>query len=930
MKRKHLLSFLALFLFVGIQIFAQELPLDQKVKKGKLANGLTYYIRENNKPEQKVELRLVVKVGSIVEDDDQLGLAHMAEHMAFNGTKNFKKNEIVTFLQDIGVGFGSDLNASTSFDETIYILPIPTSKKGNLEKGFQVLEDWAHQVTYLDEDINSERAIILEESRLGKSGEERMFKKIYPELFKGSKYADRLPIGTDSIIKNFKPDAIRRFYREWYRPDLMAVIVVGDIKEAEALQLIQKHFSSMKNPASPRPRSYAEVPPYSSPNAMVVTDKEATSYSFSLNYPSKRSEPTHTEQQYREDLLKNLYTSMLNARFREISQKENAPFVYAFGDFDSYAKNYESFNVSAGTGTNDVTRGVDAVAEEIERVTRFGFTEAELERTKKNILASYDRMYNNRDKTESEVYANEYVRNFADEEPAPGMEREYDYVKKMLPAITLSEVNKLTDTYKAEKNRFAYIMGPETGKLPAPAEVLAAIDAKSKADLKPYEEKAVATNLLSKEPITGKVSSKSNNTALGTTELVLSNGITVTLKRTDFKADQVIMNASRFGGNAGYPLADKYNAEYAIAVATGMGIGSFSPTDLRKALAGKTANASPFITQSTEGFRGSSSNKDMETMFQLLYLYVNDPRIDTSLFKSFIQRSKAQYAMMGANPQFAFLDTLNKVLYNNDPLTPTALPKAENFDKVSMERAMAIYKERLGALAGMHFNFVGSFNEQDIIPLIEKYIAGLPAAGKKPAFVDNKVRPFKGNKIFRFKRGKEDKSLIIAVTSGEMPYTPDMSLKLQALSEVMNIKITEEMREKIQGIYAGGTFANMSKTPYNSYQFGLQLPCGPSKVDTLLKAYDAEMKALADKGPSVSYIEKIKKQWIEEYRTNIKTNEYWLARLVQIQQGETNTDRLLNFEKYINALKPADVQAAAKLVLGAPSKLIAIQVPEGK
>jgi zinc protease len=928
MKRNHLLSLLVLFLFAGIQISAQELPLDQKVKKGTLANGLTYYIRENNKPEQKVELRLVVKVGSIVEDDDQLGLAHMAEHMAFNGTKNFKKNEIVTFLQDIGVGFGSDLNAVTSFDETVYILPIPTSKKGNLEKGFQVLEDWAHQVTYLDEDINSERAIILEESRLGKSGEERMFKKVYPELFKGSKYANRLPIGTDSIIKNFKPDAIRRFYRDWYRPDLMAVIVVGDIKEAEALQLIQKHFSALKNPASPRPRTYAEVPPYGAASAMIVTDKEATSYSFALNYPSKRAEPTRTEQQYREDLVKNLYTSMLNARFREISQKENAPFVYAFGDFDSYAKNYESFNVSAGTGTNDVAKGIDAVAEEIERVNRYGFTEAELERTKKNLLASYERMYNNRDKTESEVYANEYVRNFADQEPAPGIDREYDYVKKMLPSISISEVNKLTDAYKNEKNRFAYVMGPETGKLPATTEVLASIDAKAKADIKPYEEKAVATNLLTKEPVAGKVSSKTTNAVLGTTELTLSNGITVTLKRTEFKADQVIMNGQRFGGIAGYGLPDKFNAEYSIAVATGMGVGSFSPTDLRKALAGKTANASPFISGSTEGFRGNSSNKDMETMFQLLYLYVNDPRTDTSLFKSFIQRNKAQYAMMGANPQFAFIDTLNKVLYNGNPLAPIALPKVENFDKISMDRAMAIYRERLGDLAGMHFNFVGSFSEQDIIPLIEKYIASLPARGGKTNFVDNKVRPFKGNKAFTFKKGKEDKSLIIAIASGEVAYTPEMSLKLQALSEVMNIKITEEMREKIQGIYAGGTFANMSKTPYNSYQFGLQLPCGPSKVDTLIKAYQTEMKDLADKGPAQSYMDKIKKQWTEEYKTSIKTNEYWLAKLTQIQQGETNTDRLLNFEKYVNALKPEDVKAAAKMVLASPSQLIAIQKPE--
>ena len=333
MQKIHSLISAILFLFFTASISAQVnpgqlIPTDPKVTKGTLPNGLTYYIKENKKPEKKVELRLVVKVGSIVEDDDQQGLAHMAEHMAFNGTKNFKKNEIVSFLQDIGVEFGSDLNAYTSFDETVYILPIPTDKTDNLEKGFQILEDWAHQVTYLDEDINSERAIILEESRLGKSGEERMFKKVYPELFKGSAYAKRLPIGVDSIIKNFNPDAIRRFYKDWYRPDLMSVVVVGDISKEDAMKMINKHFAALKNPASPRNRAYADVPPYSDNKAMVVTDKEATNIEFAINYPAFPEKKSGTFSEYRSDLLRSLYTSMLGVRLRELTQKENPPFVY--------------------------------------------------------------------------------------------------------------------------------------------------------------------------------------------------------------------------------------------------------------------------------------------------------------------------------------------------------------------------------------------------------------------------------------------------------------------------------------------------------------------------------------------------------------------------------------------------------------------------
>ncbi|MFM2232120.1 MAG: hypothetical protein RJB31_821, partial [Bacteroidota bacterium] len=319
--------------FLSVSIFAQDqlgakLPFDAKVTTGKLDNGLTYYIRENKKPEKKVELRLIIKVGSIMEDDDQQGLAHMAEHMAFNGTKNFKKNDIVSYLQSIGVEFGNDLNAYTSFDETVYILPIPTDQPSNLDKGFQILEDWAHQVTYLDEDINSERAIILEESRLGKSGEERMFKKIYPELFKGSKYANRLPIGVDSIIKTFNPDAIRRFYKEWYRPDLMAVVVVGDISKDAAMKYINKHFAGLKS-TSGRKRDYASVPAYRENTAMVVTDKEATGYEFSINYPAVAYKKPQTIAEYRKDLLNSLYTSILGNRLRELTQKENPPFAFA-------------------------------------------------------------------------------------------------------------------------------------------------------------------------------------------------------------------------------------------------------------------------------------------------------------------------------------------------------------------------------------------------------------------------------------------------------------------------------------------------------------------------------------------------------------------------------------------------------------------------
>lgn len=907
------------------------LPFDSLVLKGKLENGLTYYVRENKKPEKKVELRLVVKVGSIMEDDDQQGLAHMAEHMAFNGTRNFKKNDIVSYLQSIGVEFGGDLNAYTSFDETVYILPIPTDQPGNLDKGFQILEDWAHQVTYLDEDINSERGIILEESRLGKSADERMFKKVYPEFFKGSKYADRLPIGVDSIIKNFPPDAIRRFYRDWYRPDLMAVIVVGDISKEEALRYVTKHFSGLTNPASARPRNYAAVPPYTKTNAMVVSDKEATGFEFSINFPAYPITPTATVEQYRGDLIRNLFVTLLNNRFRELTQKADPPFLGAGAGFSSYAKYHEAFSVSGSTGTQDVSKGLEAAMTEVERVKRFGFTEPELERARKNMQATYERMWNNRDKTESGEFTDEYIRNFTDGEPTPGIDAEFGYIKELLPGIKLAEVNALTQKFRNEKFVFSYVTGPEANekmKLPAAESLVSILDAKSTdVSIKAYEEKSISNSLLTAAPRSGKVVTTRKDRVLGTTELILSNGITVTLKPTDFKNDQILFSAKRLGGLSNYTLADKFSAENAASVVSVMGFGQFTPTDMRKALAGRTVSLNPVIGQYTAGFTGNSSKKDIETLFQLLQLSVTEPRSDSALFQSMIQRGKAQVALLSANPQVAFIDTLYQVLYEKNPLAPTAVPRVENFEKINLSRALSIYKERLGDVGGLHITLVGSFDEKEITGLLEKYVAGLPASSKA-AFTDNKVRAFTGERDFQFKKGKEDKSLILGIYHSEIPYSESTALQLEGLSEVLNISIIEEMREKIQGIYGGGTQVQYSKFPVGNFQFVLQLPCGPAKVDTLVSTFRHQLQNLATQGVDTSYISKVQKTWVEQYRVNIKKNEYWLSALDDINMGELTADRLIHAEKYYNAFKPEDVRKAAALLLQSKGRMIAVQLPE--
>jgi zinc protease len=911
---------------------SDTLTVDPKVKIGKLQNGLTYYIRQNKKPEQKVELRLVVNTGSIMEDEDQQGLAHLAEHMAFNGTTHFKKNDIISFLQSIGVAFGSDLNAYTSFNETVYILPIPTDKPDNLDKGFQILEDWAHNVTYNDEDIDTERPIVLEESRLGKGANDRMYRKLYPKIFAGSLYGRRLPIGIDSILRNAKYETLRKFYKDWYRPNLMAVIVVGDIEPVKAEELITKYFSGLTNPENERPRTIPEVLPYDSSEAMVVTDKEATTYRLLDIYSSVPKTPTATIGDYRNDIIKNIFSTLLNQRLRELTQKENPPFINASADFDSYSRGYETFNGDISIGNGDPERALQAFAEEVERVKKYGFTQPELDRVKRSLLTAMEQAYNEKDKTESPNYVREYIRNFLVREPSPGIEKEYEYYQQLIPQITLDEVNAVAKSLNKNNNRFIALTGPDpsAGKaLPTVEELLAKADAVEKMNITPYEEKATATSLLAMLPKSGKIISSKKNVYLGTTELKLSNGVTVTIKPTDFKNDQVLMSAIRPGGKNNYTLEDKYNAEYATAIVTNMGVGEFSPVDLRKVLAGKTASVTPVFTATSEGVSGNSSLKDMETMLQLMYLYFTSPRKDTSLFKSFIQKSKSQVAMLSANPQAAFVDTFFKTVYHNDPLAPVYVPSSENYDKVNLDRALEIYKERFGNANGMYFTFVGSFKEEDLKPLIERYIASLPSNLKKYTYAaDNKLRPVNGKVNLNFNKGKEQKSLILAMYSGEVPYSEDLELKSEAITEILNIRIIEELREKIQGIYGGGIYAQFEKIPYPHYAFFLQLPSGPEKVDTLLVAANKEIENLKTNGPSLENLNKVKQQWREEYKTKIKENNTWLNALQSFKFPGDEPKRFIEYEKYINALTVKDVQDAAKLLLNGANVVTAVLRPE--
>ena len=929
-----------LFLFVLItgnySLLAQhkpdeKLPVDPHVKIGKLSNGLTYYIRKNVKPEKKIELRLVVNAGSILEDDDQQGLAHFTEHMAFNGTKNFKKNDLVSYLQSIGVEFGADLNAYTGFDETVYILPIPTEKKENVEKGFQILEDWASTITFDHSEIDKERGVVLEESRLGKGAEDRMFKKVYPKLFDGSQYANRLPIGKDEILKNFKYDAIKRFYKDWYRPNNMAVIAVGDMDPTEVEALIRTHFEKLKNPAKEKARTLTDVPARKTSEGIVVTDKEATNHVLEIYFSNKKDKQDVTLGDYRESIVRRLFTSMLGQRMQELTQKAEPPFVFGGSNIGGWARGYEAYQSFAYLSKGGAEPAIKALIQENERARKFGFTPAELDRTKKMVLKGMERMYNERDKTESANLVEEYIRNFLEQEPIPGIENEFSYYKEFLESITLQEVNQYTaaNIPSVAENKLIVLTGPEKADfhIPTNDELVALATTAAQADIQPYEEKAVAASLLDKKPTPGTITAEKQSNDIGTTELTLSNGVKVILKPTDFKNDQVVMSGTRFGGQYLFEAKDRFNAEFSSTVVSQMGVGQFSPTDLRKFLAGKSVSVAPRIGSISETVNGQCSAVDIETMLQLTYLYFTQPRQDNELFNSFVTKQQALYQNMMADPQFTFQDSVITVLYKKHPWAPK-LPKPENFAQINQQRAFDIYKERFGNANGFTFVLVGAFDLNAIKPLLATYLGGLPSGPGTSTFKDVGLRPVKGPVKKEIKKGTEPKSFIRMFWMGEAPYSDSEQLKLQALTELLNIKIIETLREDMGGIYGGGMFGSLNKYPYSNYNIGLSLPCGPENVDKLLAAATAEIEKVKSAGPTQEDLNKVKETWKQQYLVNIKDNNFWARQLIQSVEFGSSAANVLSYEKRVEALTTKDLQDTAKRFLDMKNVIQVVLNPE--
>jgi len=917
---------------------AQELrgtdpiPFDPNVKTGKLKNGLTYYIRKNTKPENKVDLRLVINAGSILENDDQQGLAHFMEHMCFNGTKRFPKNALVDYLQSIGVKFGQHLNAYTSFDETVYFLPIPSDNPEKLEKGFQVIEDWAFNAVLTPEEIDKERGVVLEEYRIGLGAEKRMMNHFMPKMMYKSHYANRLPIGQKEILENFKYEKITQFYKDWYRPDLMAVIVVGDIDVAAMEKKIQDHFGSYKNPKDEKPRKTFDVPNHKETLVSVESHKEASYSRVQLIYKDY-TDPKKlvTINDFKDYINEGLFSTMLNNRLNELTNAPNPPFTYGYTYHGgTWARTKEAYQSFAMMQEDKQLDALKVLVDENERVRKFGFTAGELERAKAEFTAQMESQYNDRDKTESENFVGEYQANFLEQEPAPGIEWTFATMKKLLPAVKIEDINKLVKDYIKPDNRVVVLTGPQKEGLKQPTEqdVLKILNA-STDNLTAYEDVATATSLLRNEVKPGSITKKESNAKLGTTTLTLSNGAKVTYKKTDFKNDEVLFEAVSFGGSNLYSNTDIKKVQFANGALTEAGFSGLKLNDINKFMTGKIAQVYPYIGGTTEGLSGNTTPKDLEYLFQMVYAYFTDLNLDKDAFNSYKQKQSAFYNNMASQPNFYFQQELYGFLYKDNPRFNGFIPTEKSWAETDYELAYNKYKERFANAADFEFYFVGNIDDKAIEAFASKYIASLPGSDKKEKATDLGYRMIKGEHKKIINKGSDPKSNVRIMYYGEASYSPKEALAMNALGEILTIKLIEELRENESGVYGISANGSMGKVPYGSYSFNIGFPCGPDNAEKLTASALRELQKIIDNGPEAKDLAKYKEAELLEYKKEIKENKYWMDNFEKAYINGISPDDILAVEGKVNGLTAKEVQEVAKKYL-TKDKVIGILMPETK
>ncbi|PRY89261.1 M16 family metallopeptidase [Mongoliibacter ruber] len=908
--------FLLLFLFpyctFGQTDLSQKVPLDPRVKKGTLENGLVYYIQQNPKPENKVELRLAVNAGSVLEDENQRGLAHFTEHMAFNGTENFEKNELISYLQSIGVSFGADLNAYTGFDETVYILPIPSDDPEKLKSGFRVLRDWAGGISFKEDDIDAERSIIVEEWRTGQGYSQRLRDQYLPKLLYQSQYAERLPIGDMEVVQNFEYETLRKFYREWYRPNNMAVIAVGDADPDELEKLIYDFFGDLENPIVYPERKKFEVPEHQETLVSIVTDEEAPGIQIQIFYkhPPLRFQ---TKKDYKAYLIRTMYAGMLTQRLDEIRQKPDAPFIFAGTGYGNFVRSMDYFTASGVVSPGKVEDGILSLIVENKRVASHGFTQPELDRVKRALLNSAERSFKEMDKTESRAVVGRYINHFLKGNFAEGEKWKYAFYQEIFQEISLNDINALADELITEENRVIIITAPDSEKemLPTDGDILNLFEKASALDLAPYEEKELGEKLISNPPLPNPITEISEVESVGIFEYVLPNGAKVFVKPTDFKNDEIVFTITGKGGVSVYPDEDHYSASYAGVMVNVMGVGDFSPSDLRKMLAGKTVSVTPNIGTYDQNISGSFSPNQSETALQLIHLYFSQPREDKELFDIYINNQKTQLASAQANPDYQFSKQLNKIIADGNK-RGMGVFEPEELDQVSVDRGLEIFRESFSNAADFEFYFSGNIDLETFIPLLETYIATLPSDPTQSRnFKDLGIRPPRGT-TKTIEVGTDEKSQVILFFSGESEYSRDRARDITYLGEILTIKLIESLREEIGGVYGVGARGSLVNKPVDQFTFSVSFPCSPDRVDELIEAVWKEIKKIQENGPEEADLQKVKEKRKIALEENLKRNNYWVAQMNAIREHGLDWEIVLNAQDHIESIDEERIQIAAQ------------------
>lgn len=918
----HSLLAVAFVLCAGFQqAVAQQmqfppLPVDKNVRIGQLDNGLTYYIRHNKLPENRAEFYIAQKVGSILEEPQQRGLAHFLEHMAFNGTKNFPGDDkglgVIPWCETVGIKFGTNLNAYTSIDETVYnISNAPIDRTGVLDSCLLILHDWSNYILLKDDEIDKERGVIREEWRSRNSGMLRVYTDLLPTIYQGDKYADCMPIGSIDVINNFPYKDIRDYYHKWYRPDLQGIVIVGDIDVDTVEAKLKAVFADVQKPVNPAERTYYPVTDNKEPIVAIGTDKEVDDPSIEIYFKqdatpdSEKNNVGYLASQY----MTSMISSMLNARLSELVQSANPPFTRASSYYSDFfvAKTKEAFALSASSKADGIETALKTLLQETERARRFGFTESEYARARANYLQSLESAYNEREKTKHGSYVREYVQNFLNGEPIPGIEAEYAMMNQLAPNIPLQAMNMVMQQLVPDSNQVVIIAGPakEGLKYPTKEEVINSLKGMKDLDLQAYVDKVSDEPLMKEAPKGGKIISEKEGDIYGSTKLVLSNGVTVYVKKTDFKADEIRMKGTSLGGKSIFPDKDALNFAVMDNVIAVGGLGNFSQVDLTKVLAGKKVSVNAGLGATTENVFGTCSPKDFETMMQLTYLTFTAPRKDAEAFESFKNRMKAQLESAQANPLSSINDSLQKAMYNNHPRV--VMMKPEMVDQIDYDRILEMYNDRFKDASDFTFYFVGNIDLETAKPLIAEYLGALPAINRKETFKDTKMSIRKG--VYKNEYAKEQQTptaTIVFLYSGKAPYTLKNDILLSFATQVLDMVYTEEVREKEGGTYGVNCFGDLQKYPKEQLLLQIVFQTDPAKKDKLAGIVVDELKKLAAEGPSDVHLQKVKEYMLKKYADNQKENGYWMNNLNDyFYYGMDMTE---GYTDIVNSITAKDIQ----------------------